>query len=555
MANAKNHTKHSLLLALVTLLLWLIPASSWAQNPQCPTRPLGDSSNACASTAFVSSAISYTLPPTTTADQILLSGASTVPSWSTYAFPTSVASGCILQATSSTAISCLSVSLTSLATVANNTVIGNVSGSTAAPIALSNTQATTLINPFTSSLSGAVPASGGGTTNFLRADGTFASPGSSSNSCTNATSIGFVGNGSTANDTAFANWWASLPTTGGCIQFSPGIYVFSSQVANTYSGTKESISIIGAGSGATIFRWPNTNGGFQFTSNNKNNVIHLSGFSVQTTQVNSGTGIYLIGAGASVPVPSSTLTDIVVTGTDLDVQAFTGSDYWNVGIRITTWANFTISAVNTSGPYTYSGSGGGTGILIEGNSTSTTYTTIVNIVNSSFNFHTYGAYLGSCWQGVYFNQVQFNGQTGSDAIYAPTPAGSCVNALLSIVASQLNYAGTQINVSNVNTLLVLGDSIYCYSNGCSGILSSGGSALQATNNLFSTINGSPTGTYGIATSGSWGNVGNNIFTGLVVGVNLLSGSNNYVVSQDVYISVGTHFVNSGTTNNVGGAVP
>jgi hypothetical protein len=44
---------------------------------------------------------------------------------------------------------------------------------------LTNTQLTSDINLFTASLSGAVPASGGGTANFLRADGTFAAPPSS----------------------------------------------------------------------------------------------------------------------------------------------------------------------------------------------------------------------------------------------------------------------------------------------------------------------------------------------------------------------------------------
>lgn len=39
-----------------------------------------------------------------------------------------------------------------------------------------NTQLTALINNFSSSLSGAVPSSGGGTANFLRADGTWAAP-------------------------------------------------------------------------------------------------------------------------------------------------------------------------------------------------------------------------------------------------------------------------------------------------------------------------------------------------------------------------------------------
>jgi hypothetical protein len=41
-----------------------------------------------------------------------------------------------------------------------------------------NTQLTALINTFTSSLSGSVPSSGGGTTNFLRADGTWQAPSS-----------------------------------------------------------------------------------------------------------------------------------------------------------------------------------------------------------------------------------------------------------------------------------------------------------------------------------------------------------------------------------------
>lgn len=62
------------------------------------------------------------------------------------------------------------------ANMANNTAKGNVSGGAAAPSDLTTTQLTTLINAFTSSLSGAAPASGGGTTNYLRADGSWAAP-------------------------------------------------------------------------------------------------------------------------------------------------------------------------------------------------------------------------------------------------------------------------------------------------------------------------------------------------------------------------------------------
>ena len=56
-----------------------------------------------------------------------------------------------------------------------NTFKGNNTAATANAIDLTATQATAMLNTFTSSTQGLVPASGGGT-NFLRADGTFAAP-------------------------------------------------------------------------------------------------------------------------------------------------------------------------------------------------------------------------------------------------------------------------------------------------------------------------------------------------------------------------------------------
>lgn len=67
------------------------------------------------------------------------------------------------------------IALGNLPTIGANTVLGSIAGGT--PIALTATQLTTLCNAFTSSLSGCVPLSGGGTAYFLRADGTWAAPG------------------------------------------------------------------------------------------------------------------------------------------------------------------------------------------------------------------------------------------------------------------------------------------------------------------------------------------------------------------------------------------
>jgi hypothetical protein len=71
---------------------------------------------------------------------------------------------------------CAQPAVTDLASISADSVVGNASGSSAAPAALTQTQLTALVNPFSSSLSGAAPSSGGGTTNFLRADGNWSVP-------------------------------------------------------------------------------------------------------------------------------------------------------------------------------------------------------------------------------------------------------------------------------------------------------------------------------------------------------------------------------------------
>lgn len=63
-----------------------------------------------------------------------------------------------------------------LAQMATHTIKGNATGGTANAADLTGTQVTALLDAFTTSLQGLAPASGGGTTNFLRADGTWAAP-------------------------------------------------------------------------------------------------------------------------------------------------------------------------------------------------------------------------------------------------------------------------------------------------------------------------------------------------------------------------------------------
>lgn len=59
---------------------------------------------------------------------------------------------------------------------ATNRFLGRITASAGDPEELTGTQATSLLDTFTSVLKGLAPASGGGTANFLRADGTWATP-------------------------------------------------------------------------------------------------------------------------------------------------------------------------------------------------------------------------------------------------------------------------------------------------------------------------------------------------------------------------------------------
>lgn len=68
------------------------------------------------------------------------------------------------------------ITLARMANLAANSIIGNNTGAPATPLALTTAQTTAMLDTFTSSLKGLAPASGGGTSNFLRADGSWATP-------------------------------------------------------------------------------------------------------------------------------------------------------------------------------------------------------------------------------------------------------------------------------------------------------------------------------------------------------------------------------------------
>lgn len=86
-----------------------------------------------------------------------------------------------------------------------NRVLGRISAGSGDPEELTGAQVTTLLDTVTAGAKGLAPASGGGTSNFLRADATWAAPGGGSNPFTMAFSTTNVGT-STATQFATCNY-------------------------------------------------------------------------------------------------------------------------------------------------------------------------------------------------------------------------------------------------------------------------------------------------------------------------------------------------------------
>ena len=130
------------------------------------------------------------------------------------------------------------VSNAMLETMPTMTIKGNTTAGTAAPVDLNVTQVTAMLDPFTSTLKGLVPLSGGGTSNFLRADGTW-QPLSGAGTNTGDVAIG-TANGLSLAGQVLSLDLASTSTTG----------ALSSTDWNTFNskgvGSVTSVSIVSA---------------------------------------------------------------------------------------------------------------------------------------------------------------------------------------------------------------------------------------------------------------------------------------------------------------------
>lgn len=266
-----------------------------------------------------------------------------------------------------TVIAANAVTNAKAAQMATNTIKGNNTGSTANALDLTTTQVSAMLNVFSSSLQGLVPASGGGTTNFLRADGTWAAPVGGTGTVTSvsvASANGFAGTVATPSTTPAITLTTSatgvLKGSSGALvaatsgaDYAPGtssnatglvLSTTSTGALTAYGGTSvctngfiRSLNASAAATCATVALGTDVSGTLPTAS--------LPAVAVRTDTGNTySTGAQSFAAATSLTVPSSAGAAPTASGT---VAYDSTSNTWEVG---TGGSNKTLATTDTNFP-------------------------------------------------------------------------------------------------------------------------------------------------------------------------------------------------------------
>lgn len=397
---------------------WCLIGDVSAQNVTCATRPVGDNTNACASTAFVNNEMATYTPPlmqyhffigdgsNSAADTALsgdcIYGGSGIICTKTNGV--SFAASATTNTTDASNISTGSLSLSRIATIANNTILGNISGGVAAPAAITTTQLTSLCNPFTTSLSGCVAASGGGTYNRLRADGNWVPANQGTITLVDAMDAYYgvgswtrrtgVGTGSDIQPAITAALQALRSVYGrGAVIISPGTWLMNSGInpadlSGNYIigyGSQSSKIVYNKNSGAA-FKWSGASG---YTGGG----MHGIGLFLESGYAGSSSYAIILSGDATYQPDQMMFSDLYVTilGSSTWYAALTADGSARTspqGLRVLSMDNIQLFGSSSYAAYfknvlqcsirnigTYSGAGTGMDFYITGGGTSSTNST------------------------------------------------------------------------------------------------------------------------------------------------------------------------------------
>lgn len=286
-------------------VLVLLAAPAWAQNVTCATRPTTDSSNACASTAFVKNVVTGIVPTT--------AGANTVFSGPTTGAAAAPAFRALVPADIPTGIP-----------AANSTYTQSGTGGVAQTLQARNAQA--LPTPY---------------------------------------DFGAVGTDTSADNTPMHNFFALL-ASGGAVRLPCGVWQITAQVTIALANGAHA-DIIGDGSDCAIIHVVGAINGIAVDYGNQWSSVTGSGFTITSDQTTGGFNCLTI-AGAFTNPPSayaatSVLRDITFRGANAYGAA---TQRCGTGLRIDTISNVNIDSFTFQGVGTFDGTaihvvGSGTG--------------------------------------------------------------------------------------------------------------------------------------------------------------------------------------------------
>lgn len=345
-----------------------------------------------------------------------------------------------------------------------------------------------------------------------------------------------------------------LSGTGGCIQFGPGEYKFTSRLDYTFpSSAPFSVSFYGAGQDATILYWA-SGSGIYYSLSSPRHTFHFSSLSFSTGGQGSSTAVYAQNSVLEGNFGQNSFDHVTFRGDD-GTDAAPGFEYWGFGVYLSG-----VSNVNFDDDLFYGAGSGtvGTGISVNGvAATSGNKLGIVyNISNSGFYNLGVGFQYGPYVQGVQISNSNFT--NGTTAIYSP-PGQAGTLSELSITNSQFNTAGNQINIATPIDQIALSNNYIYVSPGNAGVLCTPCLGITAVGNNFTYSNSPKSNQNGIIIGTVLNNqpsvITGNTFQGQTTAIWLQSGSSGVNVLGNVYVSNTTNVTNNGTGNSVGVATP
>lgn len=380
--------------------------------------------------------------------------------------------------------------------MATLTIKGNNTGSTANALDLTVAQVNAILPVFTSSLNGLTPSSAGGTTNFLRADGTWAAP-----TGTGVSSMNPFGNAPNANGATITGTTLTLEPASG--SFPGGV----STIVQSFAGNKTFLGTVSSPGASTGSLSEGFGAGVSLTGTEGiaiGNSATDGGFS-GTSAVGYGTtigGDHSIALGSFV---STTGANQFVAGS---TTAIISNTYLGSGVTAATPISTTINATGGSGTNVT----GANLTLAGGKSTGTGAGGEVRFATSptgssgaSTNALVIAGYFDSSQNLNLNSSLNLNGSTSGTLTI--TPAATTTSYSITMPAAQAT--GTQVLQNN-------GSGVLSWASASGGSVTSVALADGSSTPIYS-ISGSPVTSSGTLTFTLDTQTANTVFAGPTTG--------------------------------------